>query len=167
MRYSYGIMDRRKIFLYKPQLFLKSKDLLVFPSTDFHKWHSDIKEYIDGLYQIDFREMEKGKSINITELNLAVGVLNNITEELEHLFDSEKVSDFSYHYVSTLDDKYKKQRSSYTSDMRRCDMRIPVINAEMKYKHIMEIVDEANRDFSRALKEGRTCRLSKMKKKDH
>ena len=108
MRYSYGIMERRKIFLYKPQLFLKSKDLLVFPSTDFHKWCSDIKEYIDGLYQIDFREMEKGNSINITELNLAVGVLNNVTEELEHLFDSEKVSDSPYHYVSTLDNKYKR-----------------------------------------------------------
>ena len=167
MRYSYGIMDRGKIFLYKAQLFLKSKDLLVFPSSDFHKWHSDIKEYVDGLYQIDFSEMESGKSINLTELNLAVGVLNNITEELEHLFDSEKVSDFSYHYVSTLDDKYKKQRSSYTSDMRRCDMQIHVISEEMKYKHIMEIVDEANRDFSRAFKEGRTFRLSRMKKKDH
>jgi hypothetical protein len=165
MRYSYGIMDRRKIFLYKPQLFLKSKELLVFPSKDFHNWHSDIKEYVDGLYQIDFREMDKGKSINVTELNLAVGVLNKVTEELEHLFDSEKVSDFSYHYVSTLDDEYK-QRSSYTSDMRRCDMRIPVINEEIKYKHIMEIVDEANKDFSRANQEGMTCKLSRIKKKE-
>jgi DNA repair ATPase RecN len=167
MRYSYGIMNRQKIILYKPQLFLKSNDLLVFPSTDFNKWHSDIKEYIDGLYQIDFIEMEKGKSINITELNLAVGVLNNINEEFENLFDNEKVSDFSYHYVSILDDKYKKQRSSYTSDMRRCDMQIPVINEEMKYKHIMEIVDEANREFSHAFKKIRTCKSSRMKKKDH
>ncbi len=166
MRYSYGIMDRRKILLYKPQLFLISKDLLIFPSTDFHKWHSDIKEYIDGLYQIDFREIEKRKSINITELNLALGVLNNITEELENVFDSAKVSDFSYHYVSNLDEKYKKPRSVYTSDMRRCDIQIPVINEQMKYNHLMEIVDEANRDFSRAQKEGKTCKLRRMKKKN-
>jgi len=167
MRYSYGIMDRRKILLYKPQLFLRRDDILVFPSKDFHQWHGDVKEYIDGIYQINSRNMEKTKSINIPELNLAIGVLNNITEELERLFVSEKVSDFSYHYVSTLDDKYKKRGSSYTIDMRRCDMQIPVINEEMKYKHIMEIVDEANRDFSRAFKEGRTCRLSRMKKKGH
>jgi hypothetical protein len=167
MRYSYGIVDRRKIFLYKPQLFLKSKDLLVFPSTDFQKWHGDIKEYIDGLYQIDFREIEKGKSINITELNLGLGVLHNITEELENLFNSDKVSDFSYHYVSTLDDKYKRQISSYTSDMRRCDMRIPVINEGLKYKHIMEMVNEANRDSLSAFKNIKTRKLSKKKKKGY
>ena len=158
MRYTYGIMDERKILLYKPQLFLKDKDLLVFSSTDFQKWHNDIKEYIDGLYQIDSWEMKKGNSIDINELNLAMGLINNITEELEHLFDSKKTSDSPYHYISTLDKKYKKQRSSYTSDMKRCDMRIPVITEEMKYKHIMEIVEEVNRDSSRALKERRTCK---------
>jgi len=163
MRYSYGIMERRRILLYQPQLFLKSNDLLVFSSAEFHRWYSDIKEHIDGLYQID--SMEKGKSINTVELNLAVGVLNNITVELERLFDSENVIDSSYHYVSALDDKYKKQRSSYTSDMRRCDLRIPVINEKMKYEHRMEIVDEANRDFSSYINEKRAI-LSWMKKKD-
>lgn len=147
MRYSFGIMDNGKILLYKPQLFLKDKDLLVFPSQDFQKWHNDIKEYIDGLYQIDSLETE-GNSINITELNLAVGVLNIIIEELEHLFDSKKTFDSPYCYISTLDKKYKKQRSSYTSDMRRCDIQIPVITWEMKYTNMMEIVNEANRDFS-------------------
>ena len=152
MRYTYGIMDERKILLYKPQLFLKDKDLLVFPSTDFQEWHNDIKEHIDGLYQIDSWEMEKGNSISITELNLAVGMLNNITKELEHIFDSKKTSNSPYHYLSTRDKKYKKKRSIYTSDMRRCDMQIPVINKEMKYKNLMEIVYEANKDFSRAIK---------------
>lgn len=52
MRFSYGIMDRRKILLYKPQLFLKWDDILAFPSKDFHIWHGTIKEYIDGLNQI-------------------------------------------------------------------------------------------------------------------
>lgn len=171
MRYSYGIMDRRKILLYKPQLFMKANDLLVFPSRDFHKWHSDIKEYIDSLYQINSLEMEKGKSISITELNLAAGVLNNITEELEHIFDAEKVPDFSYQYISALDEEYKKQRGSkYTSDMRRCDLQIPVkpeITPDLKYKHMMEIVDEAYQELRLALKEGRTCRLSRMRKQDH
>lgn len=46
----------------------------------------------------------------MTDFNLAVGVLNNITEEFEQLFDPNKISDFSYQYVSTLDEKYKKQR---------------------------------------------------------
>jgi hypothetical protein len=152
MRYSYGRMDKRRILLYKPQLFLSGDDLLVFPSKDFHKWQGDIKEYLDGLYQINSRNMEKTKSINITEFNLAVGVLNNITEELEHLFDPDKIFDFSYHYVSTLDEKYKKQTGDcYTSDMRRCDIKIlvkPEITPQLKYQNMMEIVDQVARDFA-------------------
>lgn len=152
MRYSYGIMDRRNILLYKPQLFLRGDDILVFPTKDFHKWQGDIKEYIDGLYQINSKNMEKTKSINIIDFNLAVAVFNNITEELEHLFDPNKISDFSYHYVSTLDEKYKKQKGNcYTSDMRRCDIKIlvkPEITPRLKYQNMMEIVDQVARDFS-------------------
>jgi hypothetical protein len=152
MRYSYGIMDRRKILLYTPQLFLSGDDILVFPTKDFHKWQGDIKEYIDGLYQINAMNMEKTKSINITDFNLAVGVLNKITEELECLFDSNKTSDFSYHYVSTLDEKYKKLKgTSYTSDMRRCDIKIlvkPEITPKLKYQNMMEIVDHVAREFA-------------------
>jgi hypothetical protein len=152
MRYTYGIMDRRKILLYEPQLFLRGDDILVFPTKDFHKWQGDIKEYIDGLYQINSMDMEKNKSINITEFNLAVGVLNNITEELEHLFDPDKKSDFSYHYVSTLDEDYKKlMGNSYTSDMRRCDIKIhvkPEITPWLKYHNMMEIVDQVAQDFA-------------------
>lgn len=145
MRYSYGIMDRKKILLYNPQLFLKGGDILAFPSKDFHKWHSDIKEYIDGLYQINTRE--ETEQINIVDLNLALGVLGNITEELENLFDSGKRSDFSYQYISTMDAKYKKQKSSYTSDMRRCDMRVPVITPSLKYQHLLEVIRHAEREF--------------------
>ena len=165
MRYSYGIMDQRRILLYQPQLFLKSKDLLVFPSADFHKWHGDIKEYLDGLYQLDFREVGKGKPVNVTDLNLALGVVNNITEELENLFDRENVSDFSYHYLSTLDKEYKDERSAYTSDMQRVDLQVPVITPELKYQHLLEIVEEANKVFTRNLKERGIG--TKMKKKDH
>lgn len=167
MRYTYGIVDERKILLYKPQLFLKDRDLLAFSSTDFQKWHNDIKEYIDGLYQIDFWEMEKGNSINIIKLNLAMGVLNIIAEEFEQLFDSKKTPDSHYHYISTLDEKFKRQISSYTSDMKRCDMRIPVITREMKYKNLMEIVFEANRDFSRATQNVKNPVDKHDEKKDH
>ncbi len=145
MRYSYGIMDRKKILLYKPQLFLNGRDILAFPSKDFHKWHGDIKEYIDGLYQIN--SQEGSEPINIVDLNLALGVLGNITEELENLFDQGMVSDFSYQYISTMDAKYKKQKSSYTSDMRRCDMRVPVITPSLKYQHLLEVIRHAEREF--------------------
>lgn len=151
MRYSYGIVDRKKILLYNPQLFLKGKDILVFPSKGFHKWYGDIKEYIDGLYQINSTNMGKSKSINITELNLAIGVLNNITEELEHLFDHENRFDLSYHYISTLDEKYKKLNSSYSNDMKRCDIRIPVITPALKYQHLLEVIRYAEREFERAI----------------
>jgi len=152
MRYSYGIMDRRKILLYNSQLFLKGNDLLVFPSKDFHKWYGDIKEYIDGLYQINSVNMKKLKPMDISELNLAVAVLLNITEELENLFDSKMRSDFSYKYISALNEKYKKRSSGYSSDMRRCDIQIPIkpeITGKLKYQHQMEIVEEAWKLFIR------------------
>jgi hypothetical protein len=160
MRYSYGIMDQRKILLYQPQLFLKNRDLLVFPGADFRMWHGDIKEYLDGLFQIDYQEMGKKEPVNLSELNLALGVLNHITLEFESLFDRENASLLPYHYLSTLDEKYKKKRSPYTSDMQRVDLQVPVINPELKYRHLMEIVEEAYQEFTRALKEKR------MKKKE-
>jgi hypothetical protein len=145
MRYSYGIMDRKKILLYNPQLFLKGGDILAFPSKDFSRWHGSIKEYIDGLYQINTRD--ETEPINIVDLNLALGVLSNITEELENLFDSGRMSDFPYQYISTLDAKYKKRGSGYSSDMRRCDMRVPVITPSLKYQHLLEVIRHAEREF--------------------
>ncbi len=144
---------QEKILLYNPQLFLKGGDILAFPSKDFHKWHGDIKEYIDGLYQINSRE--ESEPINIVDLNLALGVLGNITEELENLFDSKTASDLSYHYISTLDEKYKKRGSGYTSDMRRCDMRVPVITPGLKYQNLMEVVKYAEMEFERVILERR------------
>lgn len=167
MRYTYGIIDRRKVLLYKPQLFLKDKDLLIFSSRDFLKWHSDIKEYIDGIYQIDSWEIEGKYPISVNELNLAVAVLNNIIEELESFFDSKKTSNSSHHYISTLDEKYKKIRSPYTSDMKRIDMRIPVITMEMKYQHVMEIVNKANMDFSHARQKVKDSEDKQDKKKGY
>ncbi|MGB7968614.1 MAG: hypothetical protein WCF28_03450 [Methanobacterium sp.] len=152
MRYSYGIMDRRKILLYSPHLFLSGDDLLVFPTKEFNKWHGDIKEYIDGLYQINSNNMGEEKSINIPEFNLALGVLYNIRKEVEQMFDPGKIYDFSYLYMSTLDEKYKKQKGNYyTNDMRRCDIKIPVkpkITPWMKYNNMMEIVNQVAQDFA-------------------
>ncbi len=159
MRYSYGIMDRRTILLYRPHLFLSGDDLLVFPTKDFNKWYGDIKEYIDGLYQVNSNNMEKTKSINITEFNLSLGVINNIGEELEQMFDPGKLSDLSYHYISTLDEKYKKQKGNYyTNDMRRCDIKIPVkpkITPWLKYKHMMEVVNQVSQDFASSEKKSK------------
>ncbi len=150
MRYTYGVIEERRVLLHKPQLFRKDKDLLVFSASDFQKWHSNIREYIDALYQIDNWEMEKENSIDLTELNLVLGVLNNINEEVEHLFNPQKIPS-PYFYLSTQN-KHRPRRSAYTSDKRRCDTRIPVITREMKHQHLMEIVDEANRQFSRSQK---------------
>lgn len=163
MRNSYGIMDQRKILLYQPQLFLKSKDLLIFPSKDFNKWHSNIKEYLDGLYQIDSISLKKGKSINITELHLASGIINSISEELKHLFHSGKVFNSHYCYVSTLNGKYKG-KVSYTSGMGRCDTKIPVITPEMKSKNLNKAIEEINREISQSFKESRACGPNKRKK---
>lgn len=152
MRYTYGILDEKKILMYKSQLFLKDRDLLFFPSSDFHKWHNDIKEYIDALYQIDSLEITNRNSINLNELNLAIGIVNDIKLELEQIFDPNKISNSSYHYMSTLDKKYKRSRSSYTSDMRRCDIIIPVITRQVKYNHLREILFEAENKFQKARK---------------
>ena len=153
MRYSYGILDRKRILLYKPQLFLGNDDVLIFPTKDFHKWHGDIKEYLDGLYQIQLRsgQFKKPLSLDINDFNLATAILNNITVELEDLFDSENLSNLSYHYVSTLDAKYKKMvGNSYTTDMKRCDTKIllkPTVTPWMKEKHVLELVDEVSREI--------------------
>ncbi len=157
MRYSYGMMDERRILLYQPELFLKGIDLLVFPSKELYKWHGDMKECIDGLYQINALNLQKGKFVNKFEVELAAGVLNIITDELEHVFDPERILDFSYHYISSLDEKYKKRRlNGYTSDMRRCDIQIPVkpeITHLLKERNMMDIVNEVDKKFTMTVRE--------------
>jgi len=154
MRYSYGILDRKQILLYKPQLFLGNNDVLIFPTREFHKWHGDIKEYLDGLYQIQLRsgQFKKPLSLDINDFNLATAVLNNITNELVDLFDEDNPLNLSYQYVSTMDEKYKKMvGNSYTTDMKRCDTKIllkPKITPWMKEKHMMEIVDQVSMEIA-------------------
>jgi hypothetical protein len=161
MRYSYGIMDQRRILLYQPQLFLRGDDILVFPSEDFQKWHGNIKEYIDSLHQIN----SLNQSTSMLELNLAVGVLYHITEELENVFNYHKKSENSHQYISTLDKSYRKlPKNTYSSDMRRCDIRIPVkpeITPALKYQNMMEIVEYANWRFLCFLKGRQTYKFKK------
>ncbi|UTB32293.1 MAG: hypothetical protein NKF70_12475 [Methanobacterium sp. ERen5] len=153
MRYSYGILDQKQILLYQPQLFLRNNDVLTFPTREFHKWHGDIKEYLDGLYQIQLRSgtVKKPLSLDINDFNLANAVLNNITDEVKDLFDENNILNLSHHYVSTLDDKYKKMvGNNYTTDMKRCDTKIllkPRITPWMKEKHMMEIVDAVSMEI--------------------
>lgn len=154
MRYSYGILDQKQILLYKPQLFLGNNDVLIFPTREFHKWHGDIKEYLDGLYQIQLRsgQFKKPLSLDMNDFNLANAVLNNITNELVDLFDEDNLLNLSHHYVSTMDEKYKKMvGNSYTTDMKRCDTKIllkPRITPWMKEKHMMEIVDDVSQEIA-------------------
>lgn len=159
MRYSYGIMDRKWILTYKPHLFHKTDDLLVFPSEDFQQWHSNLKEYIDGLYRINSRQLGD-KSANIRELDLAMGVISNINDELEHLFDPKRTSTTpSYQYVSIVDPEYKKSRTNwYTHDQMKIDTKIlvkPRITPWLKHQNMMEIVDMAAREFREEQKKRR------------
>jgi hypothetical protein len=152
MRYSYGILDQKQILLYQPQLFLRNNDVLIFPTREFHKWHGDIKEYLDGLYQIQLRSgtVKKPLSLDMNDFNLANAVLNNITDEVKDIFDEDNILNLSHHYVSTMDEKYKKMvGNNYTTDMKRCDTKIllkPRITLELKEKHMMEIVDQVSSD---------------------
>lgn len=141
MRHSYGIVDRRNILLYKPQLFQKHDDLLIFPSRDLQKWHSEIIEYIDGLFQIN----AETDTITIEDLDLAFGLLTEIDNELTNLFNSKKEMDFSYQYVSQMDPKYKERDPQlYGRDMYHVDRKVLRITPQVKYRHQMEILKYAH-----------------------
>ncbi len=159
MKYSYGIVDRKNIRVYQPYLFQKTDDLLVFPGKDFRKWHSNLKEYLDGIYQINAHNCEKGRSATISDLNLVQGILNEIAFEMENIFNHEKELDLSYYYISTMDTNYKKIKTNFYGRYRhKIDRRVIHITPELKYLHMMEIVDYAhklwsqNKDLNRKLK---------------
>lgn len=142
MRYSYGIMDQENILIYKPQLFQKTDDLLIFPTKDHKKWHSDITEYIDALFQLN----AQNNSVDIDNLNLALGILFNIDLEMQSIFEVDKKMDYSYYYVSMVDEKNKKRETGlYGRDMYHIDRKVLKITPQLKHKHQMEIVDYAHR----------------------
>jgi hypothetical protein len=63
------------------------------------------------------KNMQKGKFVNITDFNLTNGVLNNINEELENLFNQSETLDFKFHYISTMNDKHKNVELTCTADI--------------------------------------------------
>jgi hypothetical protein len=145
MRHSYGTIDKRNILLYKPQLFHKTDDLLVFPSKDFQKWHSELMELLDGIYQIDSRNRDPAKYIENQDLNLTIGLLLNINEELENIFNPAQELDYSYQYISMVDDEYKKRQGNfYSRYIDKINRRVIKITPEMKYRHMMEILNYAH-----------------------
>lgn len=149
MRHSYGTVDRRNILLYKPQLFQKHDDLLIFPSRDLQKWHSEIIELLDGIYQIDSRNRNPAENVDIEDLNLTIGLLVNINERLENVFNPTHELDHSFQYISMVDDEYKKRQGNfYGRYLDKINRRVITITPEMKWKHMMEILDEAHRMFA-------------------
>lgn len=162
MRHSYGIVDQRELLLYKPQLFRKTDDILVFPSKEFEKWHSQIIEYLDGIYQINAKNMENGRLVDVDDLDLTLGLLFNINQELENIFNQDNKMDFSYEYVSIMDEKYKKCRSNYYGRYRhKIDRRLTKITPQIRYMHLLQIVNYAQRLWS---EENRESKLRTMEK---
>ena len=89
-----------------------------------------------------------------------MGVLGNITNELENLFNPENNPDYNYQYVSMMDEKFKKRRTHwYGRYMSKIDRKIITIIHELKYKHMMEIVDYATREFNRERSKVRNNKL--------
>jgi len=92
--------------------------------------------------------IKTGRFINIRDFNLAIGVLNNINNELENLFNQDKQLDLPYYYISNMDPKYKKRNGKlYGRYMHKIDRKVLTITPQMKYRHIMEIVNEAYRNL--------------------
>lgn len=141
MRRSFGIVDRKRILAYKPQLFKRTDDLLVFPAKDFHQWHSEITEYVDGIFQMNAQKNQ----LALENINLTIALLINIDNELVNLFDIDKEMDFTYQYVSQMDRKYKKRDSQlYGRYMNHIDRKYLEITPQIKRRHLMEIVKYAH-----------------------
>ena len=164
MKPSYGLVDRRKVLLYKPHLFRKTEDILIFPSKELKKWQSDIREYLDGIYQINAKNMGKGRLVDVEDVKLVQGLVVNINEELENIFNPDGKMNFTYNYVSVMDDEYKKPRNNYYGRyMNKIDRKFIKITPRIKYLHMMEIVDYAHKLWS--LEDGYARMLKNKAKK--
>ncbi|NYB52625.1 MAG: hypothetical protein HVN35_08725 [Methanobacteriaceae archaeon] len=146
MRSSYGTVDQKKVLAYKPQLFQRSEDLLIFPGRDFHKWQNEILELIEGIYQINAKNCEEGCLMDVGDFNLAMGVLKIIDRKLDNIFNPSQSLDFNYHYVSLMDEKYKKRKPVLYGRYRyKIDRKVFKISPRLKHIHLMEIVDYASK----------------------
>ncbi|HII84716.1 MAG TPA: hypothetical protein HA271_07800 [Methanobacterium subterraneum] len=162
MRYSYGIRDRKSILAYQPHLFHKTSDLLIFPGKDFRKWHGDLTEYLDGIYQINAQIQKKGGSITILDFNLAMGMVTGIHQEMEDIFNTKKETDLSYFYVSTMEDSFKKVKTNFYGRYRhKIDRKVVHITPELKYRHLLEIVDYAHKLWDQDKNRNRKMKIKK------
>ncbi|MDO5836890.1 MAG: hypothetical protein Q4P17_10300 [Methanobacterium sp.] len=164
MRYSYGIMDGKKVLAYQPHLFHKTSDLLIFPGKDFRKWHSELTEYLDGIYQINAQGQRKTGSVTIFDFNLAMAMITLINQELEDLFNTKKEVDISYFYVSIMDDSYRDFKTNFYGRYRhKIDRKVVQITPELKYRHMLEIVDYAHKLWDQG--QNKNFKLKIVKKK--
>ena len=158
-------MGQKNILAYQPHLFHKTSDLLVFPGKDFQKWHSVLVEYLDGIYQINAQAQKKGESITITDFNLAIAMVTGINQELEDLFNTQKEADLPYFYVSTMENSYKNVKTNFYGRYKyKIDRKVVHITPELKYQHILEIVDYAHKLLDQD--KNRNLKLKIVKKKD-
>ncbi len=128
--------------MYKPQLFHHTDDLLVFPAKHYDKWHSELTEYIDAIFQLNAQK----ESILRDDLNLAISILLNMDLEMQSLFDPDKSLDFSYTYVSQMDEQYKKYDPKlYGRYMYHIDRKFLKITPQVKHNHQMEILKYAHK----------------------
>ncbi len=101
--------------------------------------------------------------MDVSDLNLVMALLVNINEAMEGLFDQDKGVDFSYYYISTMDDEFKKRQSNfYGRYMHKIDRKMIEITPQLRYKHMMEIVDYAHRLWA---EEDRVTRLKIKRRK--
>lgn len=84
--------------------------------------------------------------VDIGDLNLTIGLLNNINEQLENIFNPAQELDHSYQYISMVDAEYKKRQGNfYGRYLDKINRQVITITPEMKWRHMMEILDEAHR----------------------
>jgi len=85
----------------------KGGDILAFPSKDFPQMARRHKKI--HRRPVSDQHPDKSEPINIAELNLALDVLSNITEELE-IYSVLKQLLTSYHHISTWTRNIKKEQ---------------------------------------------------------
>ena len=65
------------------------------------------------------------------------------------IFNPDGKMNFTYNYVSVMDDEYKKPRNNYYGRyMNKIDRKFIKITPRIKYLHMMEIVDYAHKLWS-------------------
>lgn len=59
--------------------------------------------------------MGKGRLVDVEDVKLVQGLVVNINEELENIFNPDGKMNFTYNYVSVMDDEYKNPETTITA----------------------------------------------------